>query len=76
MPGYADRIAEGMRNAVKMVKLIAIFTVLANLFGCKMPEPHMLDGPDIKYINSANGLLSCVTDFWQKHNKTLENKDK
>ena len=42
-----------MRNAVKMVKLIAIFTVLANLFGCKMPEPHMLDGPGMEYVDSA-----------------------
>ena len=30
----------------------------------------------IKYINNANTLLACVTQFWQKHNKALENKDR
>lgn len=41
-----------MRNAVNIMKLIAIFTVLANLFGCKMPEHHMLDGPGMEYVDS------------------------
>ena len=43
-----------MRNAVKMMKLIALFTVLANLFGCKMPELHMLDGPGMVYVDSEH----------------------
>ena len=43
-----------MRNAVKMMKLIAIFTVLANLFGCKMPDLHMLDGPGMVYVDSEH----------------------
>ena len=43
-----------MRNAVKMMKLIALFTVLANLFGCKMPDLHMLDGPGMVYVDSEH----------------------
>lgn len=37
-----------------MMKLIAIFTVLANLFGCKMPELHMVDGPGMVYVDSEH----------------------
>ena len=52
MPGYDNGAAERMRNVVKMMKLIAIFTILANLFGCEMTEPHMLDGPGMVYVDS------------------------
>lgn len=41
-----------MKDAVNMMKLIAIFTLLANLFGCKMPELHILDGPGMVYVDS------------------------
>ena len=43
-----------MRNAVKMVKLIAIFTALANLFGCTAKKLHMLDGPGMVYVDSEH----------------------
>ena len=47
------------------MKIIAIFTIAANLFGCKVPgeKPFMLDGPGMVYVDSehrteyANTLL-------------------
>lgn len=41
-----------MRNAVNTMKLIALFTVLANLFGCTPLKPEILDGPGMEYVDS------------------------
>ncbi len=54
MLGYENRAAERVRNAVKMMKLIAIFTILANLFGCTPLKPEMLDGPGMEYVDSEH----------------------
>ena len=57
------------------MKIIAIFTIAANLFGCKVPgeKPFMLDGPGMVYVDSehrteyANTLLFDELDgypYW------------
>ena len=57
------------------MKIIAIFTIAANLFGCKVPgeKPFMLDGPGMVYVDSehrteyANTLLFDEVDdypYW------------
>ena len=39
-----------------MMKVISIFTIIANLFGCKIPEEKyfMLDGPGMVYVDSEH----------------------
>ena len=41
---------------VRLMKAIAIFTVIAGLFGCRSPgeKPFMLDGPGMVYVDSEH----------------------
>ena len=37
---------------VRMIKFMAILAILASLFGCTKPEPQILDGPGMEYVDS------------------------
>lgn len=37
---------------VKLMKFMAVFTMLASLFGCGKGDPHILDGPGMVYVDS------------------------
>jgi len=37
---------------VMMMKIMAILAILASLFGCGNPEPQILDGPGMEYVDS------------------------
>ncbi len=41
---------------MRLMKVIAIFTVIASLFGCRAPgeTPFMLDGPGMVYVDSEH----------------------
>lgn len=41
---------------------MAIFAIIASLFGCKLPEPQILDGPGMEYVDSEyrNDYANCL----------------
>lgn len=36
---------------VRMIKFMALLAILASLFGCIKPEPQILDGPGMEYVD-------------------------
>ncbi len=47
---------------VRMIKIMAILAILASLFGCTKPEPQILDGPGMVYVDSEyrNEYANCL----------------
>ena len=44
------------------MKIMAILAILASLFGCGNPEPQILDGPGMVYVDSEyrNEYANCL----------------
>ena len=47
---------------MRVIKFMAIFAISASLFGCKLPEPQILDGPGMEYVDSEyrNDYANCL----------------
>ena len=47
---------------VSMMKFMTILAIIASLFGCSEPEPQILDGPGMVYVDSEyrNDYANCL----------------
>ena len=48
---------------MKVIKIMSILAILASLFGCNTPEPQILDGPGMVYVDSDhwNEYANCLS---------------
>jgi len=53
-----------MRRIKNIMKLVALITIIASLFGCSPKEPQILDGPGMEYKDSDyRSIYANVFDF-------------